>query len=187
MSRIGKLPVPIPTAVKVDWQAPLLKVRGPKGELTLTLKEGFDIQQSDGQIRVIRPSDEKADKALHGTYRALIRNMVEGVSKGYVKELEIVGVGYRAEKKGENLLIFTLGYSHELAVVLPAGVKAEIIQERGQPLRIRLESIDKQLIGQVAAILRGLRPPDPYKGKGVRYVGEVLRLRQGKAKGKGKK
>jgi len=187
MSRVGKLPIPIPAGTKVEWQAPLFKVKGPKGELHLRLKEGFDIQQEDGYLKVIRPSDEKAHKALHGTYRMLIRNMVEGVSKGYVKELEIVGVGYRAEKKGENMLVFTLGYSHEVAVVLPQGVKAEIIQERGQPLRIRLESSDKQLIGQVAAIMRGLRPPDPYKGKGVRYAGEVLRLRQGKAKGKGKK
>jgi len=187
MSRIGKVPIAVPAGTKIDWQSPLLKVKGPKGELALTLREGFDIQQENGQLVVIRPSDEKSAKALHGTYRMLIHNMVEGVSKGYVKELEIVGVGYKVEKKGENVLIFTLGYSHEVAVILPPGIKAEIIQERGQPLRLRLESADKQLIGQVAAIIRDLRPPDPYKGKGVRYVGEVLRLRQGKAKGKGKK
>jgi len=187
MSRVGKLPIPIPAGIRIDWQAPLLRVKGPRGELSLMLREGFTIKQEDGHITVVRPSDEKEHRALHGTYRMLIHNMVEGVSKGYVKELEIVGVGYRAEKRGENVLIFTLGYSHEVAVVLPAGIKAELIQERGQPLRIRLESPDKQLIGQIGAILRGLRPPDPYKGKGVRYVGEVLRLRQGKAKGKGKK
>jgi large subunit ribosomal protein L6 len=187
MSRIGKLPITVPAGLKIEWQNPLLKVKGPKGELSLTLHEGFDIRQEAGQLVVTRPSDEKSDKALHGTYRMLIHNMLEGVSKGYVRELEIVGVGYKAEKKGENVLIFTLGYSHDVAVVLPPGIKAEIIQERGQPLRIRLESADKQLIGQVAAIIRGLRPPDPYKGKGVRYAGEVLRLRQGKAKGKGKK
>jgi len=187
MSRIGKAPIPLPSSVKIEWVAPTLKVRGPKGELSLALKEGFDLRQENSQLLVYPPSDEKADRALHGTYRMLIHNMIQGVTQGFVKELEIVGVGYRVEKKSDNLLVFTLGYSHDVAVMLPPGIKADIIQERGQNLRLRLESVDKQLTGQIAALIRGLRVPDPYKGKGVRYAGERLRLRQGKAKGKGKK
>lgn len=187
MSRIGKLPIAVPSTVKVDWTPPHLKVKGPKGELALTLAPGFEVQQANGSLMVVRPSDEKQHKALHGTYRALIQNLIQGVSQGFTQTLEIVGVGYRVEKKSENLLLFTLGYSHEIAVVLPPGLKAEVIQERGQNLRLQLSGIDKQLVTQVAAMIRGLRPPDPYKGKGIRYGDEVLSLRQGKAKGKGKK
>ncbi len=187
MSRIGKLPIPVPSTVKVDWTPPLLKVKGPKGELALTLGPGFDLQQASNALHVVRPSDEKHHKALHGTYRALIHNLILGVSEGFTRTLEIVGVGYRVEKKAENLLLFTLGYSHEIAVVLPPGLKAEVIQERGQNLQLQLSGIDKQLVTQMASVIRGLRPPDPYKGKGIRYQGEVLSLRQGKAKGKGKK
>lgn len=187
MSRVGKKPIVLPAGIKVSWQAPTLTLQGPKGTQTLTLPEGFSIQQENGHLTVVRPSDEKRDRALHGTYRALIQNVVIGLTQGYQKALELVGIGYKAEMKGSDVLLLTLGYSHDIAFVLPSGIKAQIIQERGQNLRIVLESTDKQIIGQVAAMLRSLRPPDPYKGKGVRYSGEVIKLKAGKAKGKGKK
>lgn len=177
----------IPTGVKVTWQAPILTFQGPKGNYTLTLPEGFTIEQSGNQLQLIRPSEEKHYKALHGTYRALIQNAVIGVSAGFQRVLEVVGIGYKAELKGSDVLLLTLGYSHDIAFVLPQGVKAQIIAERGQNLRIVLESLDKQLVGQVASMIRSLRPPNPYKGKGVRYADEVIRLKAGKAKGKGKK
>lgn len=187
MSRVGRKPIIIPSGVKVSWQAPVLTLQGPKGTQALRLPEGFFIEQSDKELKLLRPSDEKRDKALHGTFRALIQNAIVGISQGFQKVLEIVGIGYKAELKGSDVLLLTLGYSHDIAFVLPQGVKAQIVQERGQNLRIVLESIDKQLVGQVAAMLRNLRPPDPYKGKGVRYADEVIRLKAGKAKGKGKK
>jgi len=187
MSRIGKQPIALPPSVKVSWQPPTLTLQGPKGTYTLALEEGFTIQQEAGFLRVVRPSDDKQDKALHGTYRALIQNAVVGVSQGYQRVLEVVGIGYKAELKGPDVLLLTLGYSHDIAFVLPSGIKAQIVTERGQNLRIVLEGSDKQLVGQVAAMLRSLRPPDPYKGKGVRYANEVIRLKAGKAKGKGKK
>ncbi|RMF47898.1 MAG: 50S ribosomal protein L6 [Bacteroidetes bacterium] len=187
MSRIGKQPIALPASVKVSWQPPTLTLQGPKGTYTLTLKEGFTLHQEGGLLRVVRPSDDKQDKALHGTYRALIQNAVVGVSQGYQRVLEVVGIGYKAELKGSDVLLLTLGYSHDIAFVLPSGIKAQIVTERGQNLRIVLEGSDKQLVGQVAAMLRSLRPPDPYKGKGVRYADEVIRLKAGKAKGKGKK
>lgn len=187
MSRVGKKPVAIPAGVKVSWQAPVLTLQGPKGTQTLTLPEGFSISQENGHLMLTRPSDDKHARALHGTYRALIQNAIIGASQGFQKVLELVGIGYKAELKGSEVLLLTLGYSHDVAFVLPAGIKAQIVQERGQNLRIVLESTDKQLIGQVAAMLRSLRPPDPYKGKGVRYSGEVIKLKAGKAKGKGKK
>ncbi|MCS7162602.1 MAG: 50S ribosomal protein L6 [Bacteroidia bacterium] len=187
MSRIGKRPVALPREVKWSWEPPRLKLQGPKGSYTLELADGFTIQAEDGQLRVTRPSDEKHHKALHGTYRALLQNAVIGVSQGFQKTLEIVGIGYKAELKAPDVLVFTLGYSHDIAFVLPPNIKAQVVAERGQNLRIVLESVDKQLVGQVAAMLRSLRPPDPYKGKGIRYADEVLRLRAGKVKGKGKK
>ncbi|MCS6789416.1 MAG: 50S ribosomal protein L6 [Bacteroidia bacterium] len=187
MSRVGKKPVPLPSGVQWNWQPPLLTVQGPKGTQTLKLKEGFDVQQENGSLMILRPSDEKMDKALHGTYRALLKNAVEGVSKGFQKVLEIVGIGYRAEIKGGDVLVLTLGYSHDIAFILPPGIKAQTVAERGQNLKIVLESSDKQLVGQIAAMLRSLRPPDPYKGKGIRYSDEVIKLKAGKAKGKGKK
>jgi len=164
-----------------------LTLQGPKGTYTLTLPEGFTVEQNGNQLQVIRPSEEKHHKALHGTYRALVQNAVIGVSTGFQRTLEVVGIGYKAELKGKDVLLLTLGYSHDIAFVLPEGVQAQIVAERGQNLRIVLESSDKQLVGQVAAMLRSLRPPDPYKGKGIRYADEVIRLKAGKAKGKGKK
>lgn len=187
MSRVGKKPISLPAGVKVQWQAPSLTLQGPKGSQTLVLAEGFEVLQENGQLQIKRPSDEKSHKALHGTYRALVQNAIVGVSQGFQRALELVGIGYKAELKGTDVLLLTLGYSHDVAFVLPAGVKAQVVAERGQNLCIVLESTDKQLIGQVAAMLRSLRPPDPYKGKGVRYAGEVIRLKAGKAKGKGKK
>lgn len=187
MSRIGKQPIPLPPTVKVTWQPPTLTLQGPKGTYTLTLKEGFTLQQEPGLLRIVRPSDEKADKALHGTYRALIQNAVIGVSQGYQRVLEVVGIGYKAELKGSEVLLLTLGYSHDVAFVLPPGIKAQVVTERGQNLKLILEGSDKQMVGQVAAMLRSLRPPDPYKGKGIRYAEEPIRLKAGKAKGKGKK
>ncbi|MCX8112726.1 MAG: 50S ribosomal protein L6 [Bacteroidia bacterium] len=187
MSRVGKKPIPIPTGLRVSWQAPVLTLQGPKGTHTLHLPEGFSVQQDPNHLILHRPSDEKRDRALHGTYRALIQNAVIGVSQGFQKVLEIVGIGYKAELKGGDVLLLTLGYSHDIAFVLPQGVKAQVVQERGQNLRIVLDGADKQLVGQVAAMLRNLRPPDPYKGKGIRYADEVIRLKAGKAKGKGKK
>ncbi|MEN3040226.1 MAG: 50S ribosomal protein L6 [Bacteroidia bacterium] len=187
MSRVGNKPITIPKGLKISWQPPVLTLQGPKGTQSLTLPEGFSISQTDGFIVLSRPSDEKHARALHGTYRALIQNAVIGASQGFQKVLEIVGIGYKAELKGSNVLVLTLGYSHDIAFVLPEGVKAQIVQERGQNLRIVLESTDKQLLGQIAAMLRSLRPPDPYKGKGIRYADEVIRLKAGKAKGKGKK
>ncbi|MCS6894738.1 MAG: 50S ribosomal protein L6 [Bacteroidia bacterium] len=187
MSRVGKKPIPIPAGVKVSWQSPLLTLQGAKGTHSIRLPEGFSVSQDNGFLILTRPSDEKSDRALHGTYRALIQNAIIGASQGFQKVLEVVGIGYKAELKGSDVLILTLGYSHDIAFVLPAGIKAQIVQERGQNLRIVLESTDKQLIGQVAAMLRSLRPPDPYKGKGIRYSDEVIKLKAGKAKGKGKK
>jgi len=187
MSRVGKKPVAIPPSVKVSWEPPVLTVQGPKGTQKLTLPEGFSISQNNGHLVLVRPSDDKRARALHGTYRALIQNAVIGTSQGFQKVLELVGIGYKAELKGSNVLLLTLGYSHDVAFVLPEGIKAQIVQERGQNLQIVLESSDKQLVGQVAAMIRSLRPPDPYKGKGLRYSDEVIILKAGKAKGKGKK
>ncbi|MCX7607004.1 MAG: 50S ribosomal protein L6 [Bacteroidia bacterium] len=187
MSRVGKKPISLPAGVKLRWEAPVLTVQGPKGSHSFTLAEGFSIVQEGSQIQVVRSSEEKSARALHGTYRALIQNAVKGVSEGFQRTLELVGIGYKAEMKGNDVLLLTLGYSHDIAFVLPSGIKAQIVTERGQNLKIALESTDKQLVGQVASMLRALRPPDPYKGKGVRYSEEVIRLKAGKAKGKGKK
>lgn len=187
MSRIGKQPIALPPSVKLSWQPPILTLQGPKGTYSLALKEGFALHQEGNLLQVVRPSDEKQDKALHGTYRAFIQNAVIGVSQGYTRVLEVVGIGYKAELKAPDVLLLTLGYSHDVAFVLPAGIKAQVVTERGQNLRIVLEGSDKQLVGQVAAMLRSLRPPDPYKGKGIRYADEQIRLKAGKAKGKGKK
>ncbi len=187
MSRVGKKPIPIPPGTKVQWQAPQLSVSGPKGSHVLVLPDSLQLSQSDSTLQLERKGDDKHSRALHGTYRALIQNALTGVSTGFQIALEVVGIGYRAELKGSDVLVLTLGFSHEVAFVLPAGVKAQVVAERGQNLRIVLESTDKQLVGQVAAMIRSLRPPDPYKGKGIRYAGEVIRLKAGKAKGKGKK
>ncbi len=187
MSRVGRKPIPIPPGTKVQWQAPQLTVSGPKGSHVLVLPDSLQLSQSDSTLQLERKGDDKHSRALHGTYRALIQNALTGVSTGFQITLEVVGIGYRAELKGSDVLVLTLGFSHEVAFVLPAGIKAQVVAERGQNLRIVLEGTDKQLVGQVAAMIRSLRPPDPYKGKGIRYADEVIRLKAGKAKGKGKK
>ncbi len=177
MSRIGKKPIPIPDKVQVTIDGSLVTVKGPKGELSHRFPVDMTIKQEDGQIVVERPTDQKRHRALHGMTRALIANMVHGVSEGFEKVLEIVGVGYRAEMQGQTLVMH-LGYSHPIEVQPPQDVEF-VVEERGRLVRVR--GIDKQVVGQVAADIRKLRPPEPYKGKGVRYQGEYVRRKAGKA------
>ena len=181
MSRIGKLPVNLPSGVTVNISdTNLVSVKGPLGELSQKVDGDLKVEVESNQIMITRPSDSKNHKSLHGLYRALIANMVAGVSEGYKKELELVGVGYRAEAKGQRLEM-SLGYSHDIVIELPAEVKVETKTERRSNPIITLSSIDKQLIGHVAAKIRSLRPPEPYKGKGIKFVGETLRRKAGKS------
>jgi large subunit ribosomal protein L6 len=181
MSRIGNLPVNLPKGVTLTVSdANVVSVKGPLGELTQEVDKDLKVEMVDDHIIVSRPSESKNHKSLHGLYRALIANMVEGVSNGYKKELELVGVGYRAEAKGQNLEL-SLGYSHDIIMQLPNEVKVETKTERRSNPVITLTSIDKQLIGHVAAKIRSLRPPEPYKGKGIKFVGEQLRRKAGKS------
>lgn len=181
MSRIGKLPVNLPknVTVKIDDNN-VVSVKGPLGELTQAVDKDLKMEVVGNELLITRPSDSKAHKSLHGLYRALIHNMVVGVSEGYKKELELVGVGYRAEAKGQNLEM-SLGFSHEVIIQLPNEVKVETKTERRANPIITLTCIDKQLIGHVAAKIRSLRPPEPYKGKGIKFVGEQLRRKAGKS------
>jgi large subunit ribosomal protein L6 len=158
-------------------------VKGPKGELKQVIDPDFKITQEDGTVVVHRPTEQKRHKAMHGLYRALIAGMVEGVSNGYKRELEIIGVGYKATAQG-NVLDLSLGYSHSVILAVPSELKVQAVQEKGQNPMIILEGIDKQLIGQVAAKIKSLRPVEPYKGKGIRYVGEFVRRKAGKAAAK---
>jgi large subunit ribosomal protein L6 len=184
MSRIGKKPVTIPQGVTVTLgKDNSVTVKGPKGELKETIDRDITVEVKDGQVNITRPTDQIRHRAMHGLYRALIANMVKGVTEGFVKELELVGVGFKASNQG-NLLDLSLGYSHNILIEVPKELKVSTAQEKGQNPTIKLEGIDKQLIGQVAAKLRSLRKPEPYKGKGVKYVGEVLRRKAGKAAGK---
>jgi large subunit ribosomal protein L6 len=178
MSRIGKKPIPLPSGVKVEIGGQL-EVTGPKGKLTVPIPKGITIEQGAGKLDVKRSSDEHA--ALHGLTRALAANAVQGVSTGFTRELDIHGVGYRADIKGK-VATFTLGYSHPIEVLLPQGVdlKVEPPKASGQPFHLTLSGFDRQLLGQVAANIRSLRKPDPYKNKGVRYTGEALRKKVGK-------
>jgi len=176
MSRIGRLLITVPPNVKVSVNGNTVSVVGPKGELTRTLHPVMTIRLQDNQITVSRPSDSKEHRSLHGLTRTLIANMVEGVSKGFEKSLEIVGVGYRAEKVGDKL-VMRLGLSHPVEVSPPPGLS--FVLEGAN--RIKVVGADKEAVGQIAAKIRASRPPDPYKGKGVRYVGEVVRLKPGKA------
>jgi large subunit ribosomal protein L6 len=181
MSRIGKLPVNLPKGVTVSvGDNNVISVKGPLGELTQNVDKDLKIEVVDNQIVLTRPTESKSHKSLHGLYRALLANMVTGVSQGYKKELELVGVGYRAEAKGQ-LLEMSLGYSHDIIMQLPNEVKIETKTERRSNPVITLTSIDKQLIGHVAAKIRSLRPPEPYKGKGIKFVGEQLRRKAGKS------
>ncbi len=181
MSRIGKLPVNLPKGVTVTVSdANVVSVKGPLGVLTQKVDKDLKVEVVGNEIHLSRPSDSKAHKSLHGLYRALLHNMVVGVSEGYKKELELVGVGYRAEAKGQNLEM-SLGFSHEVILQLPNEVKVETKTERRANPIITLTCIDKQLIGHVAAKIRSLRPPEPYKGKGIKFVGEQLRRKAGKS------
>ena len=175
MSRIGRLPVPVPAGVDVSIDGSLVTVKGPKGALTHTVVEPISISREDGELLVTRPDDERDSRARHGLTRTLVNNMVVGVTQGYTKSMEIVGVGYRVVAKGSNLE-FALGYSHPVPVEAPKGITFVV----ESPIRFRVEGIDKQLVGEVAANIRKLRKPDPYKGKGVRYAGEVVRRKVGK-------
>lgn len=179
MSRIGKKPVSIPSGVTVDVKGDLVVVKGAKGELSQELKDGVTAKVEDGQVVVERPTDQKRHKALHGLYRSLINNMVEGVSQGYTKELELVGVGYKAANNG-NLLELNLGYSHNIYFLVPDELKVVTEMQKGKNPLVKLEGSDKQLIGHVAAKIKSLRKVEPYKGKGVRFVGEQIRRKAGK-------
>ncbi len=183
MSRIGKLPIQLPSNVSVSVKDYVVTVKGPKGELTQEINPDIKIEIEGNQVVISRPTDEKNHRSLHGLYRSLINNMVVGVSEGYKKELELVGVGYRASNNG-NLLELSLGFTHAIYMLLPQEIKLETKSERNKNPLIILESADKQLIGQVCAKIRSFRKPEPYKGKGVRFVGEVVRRKSGKSAGK---
>ncbi len=177
MSRIGKLPVPVPAGVEVTLDGQLVTVKGPKGTLSHTVAEPIKVEQGDGVLDVQRPDDERTSKSLHGLSRTLINNMVVGVTEGYEKKLEIVGVGYRVLSKGPTQLEFQLGYSHPIIFDAPEGITFAV----DGPTKLGVAGIDKQLVGEVAANIRKLRKPEPYKGKGVRYAGEQIRRKVGKA------
>lgn len=184
MSRVGRLPVTVPSGVKIDIQGLNVKVKGPKGSIERTFAPGVEFKMEDGHVVVSRESEEPTIRALHGTARALINNMVTGVSTGFVKALEIDGVGYRAELSGKNLVLY-VGYSHPVNFPPPEGITFEVDAKTRQ---IRVIGFDKELVGQVAANIRNIRPPEPYHGKGIHYLGEKIRRKAGKSgKGKGKK
>jgi ribosomal protein L6, bacterial type len=182
MSRIGKLPISLPKGVTVTVKDNVVTVKGPKGELSQEINPNITVSVEEAAIVVTRPNDEKENRAMHGLYRALIHNMVVGVSEGYQKKLELVGVGYRVSNAG-NLLEFALGYTHNIHMMLPPEIKVETKSERNQNPLVILESCDKQLIGQVCAKIRSFRKPEPYKGKGIKFVGEVIRRKAGKSAG----
>ncbi len=183
MSRIGKAPISLPQGVEINVsKGNLVSVKGPKGELSQQIDPDLTVEVENGEINIKRPTDQKRHRSVHGLYRSLINNMVEGVSNGYVKELELVGVGYRAANTGQ-LLELTLGYSHPIMFAIPDEVKVEAIMEKGKNPIVKLESIDKQLIGQIAAKIRAFRKPEPYKGKGIRFKGEEIRRKAGKTAG----
>ena len=184
MSRIGKQPVVIPTGVTVTVNSDnVVTVKGPKGELKEAVDRDVKVTVKEGEVILERPTDQIRHRAMHGLYRSLVGNMVKGVTDGYKKDLELVGVGFKAANTG-NVLDLALGYSHNIVFEIPKELKVATLTEKGQNPKIMLEGIDKQLIGQVAAKLRGLRKPEPYKGKGVKYAGEILRRKAGKAAGK---
>jgi large subunit ribosomal protein L6 len=175
MSRIGKKPIAIPKGVTVKIEGNAVAVQGPKGKLETMVPSGIKVEQKDGHLLALRENDSQA--ALHGLARALVNNAVEGVTKGWTRELEIVGIGYRAELKGKGLVVFNLGYSHPIEYPLPSGIEVTVDPKQ---TKLSVIGIDRQKVGQVAAEMRGLRPPDPYKNKGVRYAGERLKKKVGK-------
>ena len=179
MSRIGKLPIELPAGVTVDVKDNVVTVKGPKGELKQAINPNLKLEIENGVLTVSRPDDSKESRAQHGLYRALINNMVVGVSTGYKKEMEIVGVGYKATASGQ-VLELALGYSHAIYLKMPPEVKVDAKSERNKTPLITLESADKQLLGQICAKIRSFRKPEPYKGKGIKFVGEVIRRKSGK-------
>jgi large subunit ribosomal protein L6 len=183
MSRIGKAPISVPDGVTITIENNVVTVKGAKGELTQELKPEISVKVEDGVVTLERADESKSSKSLHGLYRALINNMVEGVSKGYSVQQELVGVGYRAKHAGQ-ILELSLGYSHPIIIQLPDEIKVNTETAKGKNPIVTLESHDKQLVGQVAAKIRSLRKPEPYKGKGIRFVGEQIRRKAGKAAGK---
>jgi large subunit ribosomal protein L6 len=187
MSRIGKAPIALPAKVEVSVsKGNLVTVKGPMGTLSRQIDPDITLRQEDGTLYVERPTEQKRHKAMHGLYRALIFNMVQGVSEGYVRQLDVVGVGFRAANTGQ-MLELTIGYSHPIMFELPNEVKLTTITEKGQAPVVKLESIDKELVGLVASKIRSLRKPEPYKGKGIKYREEILRRKAGKTAGKGGK
>jgi large subunit ribosomal protein L6 len=183
MSRIGKSPVTIPSGVEVKVDGNVVTVKGPKGELTQEIDSCVQLSVEDGNVTFTRESDAPDHRAKHGLYRSLINNMCEGVSEGFKKELEIVGVGYRANAQGQRLEL-ALGFSHPIVIEFPKEIKVSTVSEKGKAPIVTLESHDKQLVGQAAAKIRSLRKPEPYKGKGVRFLGEEIRRKAGKAAAK---
>jgi large subunit ribosomal protein L6 len=185
MSRIGKLPIELPAKVEVSVdKSNVVTVKGPKGTLHQAVDPDISISIEDSTLTVTRPTEQKRHKAMHGLYRALIANMIKGVNEGFRVDLELVGVGYKSTLQGPNALELSLGYSHNLIIGLPQEIKVSTITEKGKNPIVTLEGIDKQLIGQVAAKLRSLREVEPYKGKGIRFVGEVVRRKAGKTSAK---
>ena len=179
MSRIGKLPIQVPAGVTVSIKDNVVTVKGPKGELQQKVNPDIEVKIEDGVVSLTRPTDDKIHREMHGLYRALIHNMVVGVSEGYKKQLELVGVGYRVNNEGQ-VLDLSLGYTHNIYMQLPKEVKVETKTERNKNPLIILESADKQLIGQICSKIRSFRMPEPYKGKGIHYKGEVIRRKEGK-------
>ena len=181
MSRVGKLPITVPDGVQVTISKEnLVTVKGKLGELSQAVHPEIKVELNEGKLQVTRPSDERQHRSMHGLYRALLANMVKGVSEGFTIQQELVGVGYKAEANGQTLHL-TLGYSHYIIIELPEEIKVEAVTERGKNPIVTLKSYDKQLLGQVAAKIRSYRKPEPYKGKGIRFVGEELRRKAGKA------
>jgi large subunit ribosomal protein L6 len=183
MSRIGRAPISVPAKVQVIWtDENLVTIKGPKGELSCQVDPALTLELEEGTLMVKRPSDSKEHKAKHGLYRTLINNMVEGVTKGYTKQLEIHGVGYRAARVGENLVI-QVGYSHPVEVQPPKGITFSVdgVDPATKATKLSVSGIDKQLVGEIAAQIRRIRKPEPYKGKGIRYAGEAIRRKAGKA------
>ncbi|MCR9103128.1 MAG: 50S ribosomal protein L6 [bacterium] len=184
MSRIGKAPISLPSGVEINVsKGNLVTVKGPKGELTQQIDPEMEIAVEDGEINVKRPTEQKRHRAMHGLSRSLVANMITGVTEGFVKELELVGVGYRAANTGQ-LLELTIGYSHPIMFALPDEVKVTTAMDKGKAPVVRLESHDKQLLGEVANKIRSYRKPEPYKGKGIRFAGEEIRRKAGKSAGK---
>ena len=184
MSRVGRAPIELPKGIEINVsKGNLVTVKGPKGQLQQQIDPDLTLEIGDGSLEVKRPTDQKRHREVHGLYRALINNMVHGVSTGYVKEMEIFGVGFRASNTGQWLEL-SLGYSHPILFLIPQEIKVETRQDKGQNPIIKLQGIDKELLGQVCAKIRGFRKPEPYKGKGIRFVGEAIRRKAGKTSGK---